>query len=187
MASSVARSAPSPGFRPRVGRLPTPSIPQPSRFLESGLGVGSLRAGRQVPSCSSHTAVAASEFAPLSHQSEGTGLPALGSWGNRYGLPPPLTTRDMPPPPPGSQSFAPSFHVTSDMGTHAGVGYPGVAPHTVVTENPFPRGSYSLGYQPPENPSLRGSYFLGHPLPREGSHCLGRHVPGSHRPSRCPP
>ncbi len=40
--SSVARLAPSPGSKPGLGREPNPSIPQPFRFVGSGLGLGSL-------------------------------------------------------------------------------------------------------------------------------------------------
>ena len=158
--SSATRPAPSPGCKPGLGRGPTPSIPQPFRFLGSGLDVGSLRAGRPVPSRFSLSAVSTIEpYAPLTHQGEGTGLPALSSRGNRYGLLPPLRVL---PSPLGSQSFAPPPPpVTTDMGTHAGVGYLGVASQTVVPENPSPKGSYSLGYQPPENPSQKGSYSLG--------------------------
>ncbi len=144
--SSVVRSAPSPGFKLGLGRGPTPSIPRPFRFVGSGLDVGSLRASRPIPSRFSHRAVSTSQFAPLPHQGEGTGPLALGFRGNRYGLPPPLWVMS---PPIGSQSFAPPPPPVSDMGTHAGVGYPGITPLTVVPENPSPRGSYSLGYQPP--------------------------------------
>ncbi len=144
--SSVTRPAPSPGCKPGFGRGPTPSIPQPFRFLGSGLDVGSLRASRPVPSRFSRSAVSTSVFTPLTHQGEGTGLPAVSSRGDRYGLPPPLRVLS---PPLGSQSLAPPPPPVFDMGTHAGVGYQGVAPHTVVPENPSPRGSYSLGRLPP--------------------------------------
>ncbi len=164
--SSVARPVPSPCFMPGLGRGPTSSIPQPSRFVGSGLGVGSLRAGRPVPSRFSHSAVLTSEFTPLTHQGEGTGLPALSSRGDRYGLPPPLRVL---PPHLDSQSFAPPPPpVTTDMGTHAGVGYLGVAPQTVVPENPPPRRGFSLGYQPPENPRPCGILSLGRLPPRGG-------------------
>ena len=64
--SSVTRPAPSPGCKPGLGRGHTPSIPQPFRFLGSGLDVGSLRAGRPVPSRFSLSAVSTSEpHAPL--------------------------------------------------------------------------------------------------------------------------
>ncbi len=163
--SSVTRPAPSPGFKPGLGRGPTPSIPRPFRFLGSGLDVGSLRAGRPVPSRFSLSAVSTSEqCAPLTHQGEGTGLPALSSWGNRYGLPPPLRVLS---PPLGSQSFAPPPpHVTLDMGTHAGLGFPGVAPHSVLPENPSLRGVILLGTHPQRTHPF-GELFSWEPTPRE--------------------
>ncbi len=165
--SSVTRPAPSPGFMPGLGRDPNPPIPQPFRFVGSGLGLGPLRAGRPIPSRLSHTAVSTSEpQAPLTRQGEGTGLPAMSSRGDRYELPPPLRVL---PPHFDSQSTAPPLPplVTTDMGAHAGAGYPGVASQTGVPENPTPRRGFSLGYQPPENPRPSGILSLGR-LPSRG-------------------
>ncbi len=152
------------------------------------MGLGSLRTSRPVPSQFSHVAVAISEpQAPLTYQGEGTGLPALSSRGYRYGLPPPLRVL---PPHLDSQSTAPPFPppVTTDMGTHVGAGYLGVASQTVVPgnstprwgtslgfhlpENPTPHRGFSLRYQPPENPRPRGILSLGRLPPRGGKASL---------------
>ncbi len=60
-----------------------------------------------------------------------------------------------------SQNYAPPPSVTTDMGTHAGVGYPGDVPQTVFAENPFPQGGSSLGNPPPEFTSHHGGFSLG--------------------------
>ncbi len=142
--SPVAWLAPFPGHRPGLG-VPSSSIPQPSRFVGSGQDTGPLRAGRPVPLLTCPSAVEPPEFTPLLSQGEGTGLLASGSRSDRFRLPRPLTTC-VTASPAILQSYAPLHSVTTDMGTHARVGYPcRCCPSNGVPGDTTPRGRLFFG------------------------------------------